>query len=130
MTSRTGRVSRRPSGTTAAAGQPPHRDVAAVQRELGELLTDAQFVTDPEALLRALATDRADDRPGLDELLGDLGVKSPDGLRALLRLVAASAGYAALSWSRGIPTSEGASFSEEDVLSASWARTQESPTPA
>lgn len=100
--------------------QPPHRHVVELQRAVQVALVETQQRYEPAALLDALSRGHDDDADGLTELLAELDVRNPSDLVALLRLVTASASYAALSWARGLATEIGERYTAQDVLQAAW----------
>jgi hypothetical protein len=102
-------------------GQPPHRDVLAVQRMLREALEAAQDGFPAAVVLEAMGQERQDEPAGLAALLADLGVRTPTDLVALLRLLTVSSSYTAVSWARGIALSEGEPVTADDVVRTSWA---------
>ncbi len=111
-------------------GQPPHRDVLAVQRTLQDALETALRRFAPDVVLGAMAEERPEEPAGLTALLTDLGVRTPADLLGLLQLLTVSSGYTAVSWARGISLSEGGRVTADDVLRTSWAHAAwAEPTP-
>lgn len=111
-------------------GQPPHRDVVAVQLTLREALETAQRRFVPDSVLAAMAEERPEDPAGLTALLNDLDVHTPIDLLTLLQLLTVSSSYTAVSWTRGIALSEGDRVTADDVLRTSWAHAAwEEPAP-
>jgi len=100
--------------------QPPRLEVRDVQLRVATVLARTSARHDAGRVLAALAAQRTDDVAGLHELLAELELDSPAALAELLQLVAASASYAALTWSRGLTTSAGVEFGAQDVLGAAW----------
>lgn len=111
-------------------GQPPHRDVVAVQLTLRAALETAQRRFVPDSVLAAMAEERPEDPAGLTALLNDLDVRTPIDLLTLLQLLTVSSSYTAVSWTRGIALSEGDRVTADDVLRTSWAHAAwEEPAP-
>ena len=112
---------------SSGSGQPPHREVLAVQRRLQGVLSEAANGVGADSVLGALNRERSDDRAGLTELLDELGVDTPTALVRIVQLFTVSASTTALSWARGIPLDGADAVTAEDVVRTSWAEAEWEP---
>lgn len=110
---KTGAAARRPV-------QPPHRAVAALQRQLAATLTNRLSERGAEEILGALARTSSDDPAGLQAVLAEMDIRTPQDLVGFAQLMSASGAYAALTWARGLRTEAGTSYTADDVRRATW----------